>query len=78
LKRLGNDSCERPSVLDHVGHAGSVAEVVVLRGELPIGKATNADSAEVQVGSCGQRKSSGSTLEKWTPQHGGYWDHSIK
>ena len=64
--------------MDHVGHTGSVAEVVVLRGELPIGKTANTDSTEVKVGSCWQRKASGRALKKWTPQHGGYRDHPIE
>ena len=77
VERLGNDPREGATVLDHVGHAGSVAEIVVLHGERSIRQAANRDTAQVQKGITRQWEAGCWALEKLAAQNKGNRQHAV-
>ena len=77
VERLGNDPREGATVLDHVGHAGSVAEIMVLHGERSIRQAANRDTAQVQKCIPRQREAGCWALEKLAAQNKGNRQHAV-
>ena len=77
VERLGNDPREGATVLDHVGHAGSVAEIVVLHGKRSIRQAANRDTAQVQKGIPRQWETGCRALEKLAAQNKGNGQHAV-
>ena len=77
VERLRNHAGEGAPVLDHVGNARGVAEVVVLHGEAAIGEAANREAAEVQKCSARRGHASRRPLEKLAPHHGRDRNHAI-
>ena len=71
VERLGNDPSEAAPVLDHVGHTGRVAEIVVFHGQAAVRQATDGHAAQVEKGIPRQRQTGCGALEKLAAQHKG-------
>ncbi len=70
LETLWDHPGQSAPVLDHVGNARRVAEVVMFHREVAIGQAADGQAAQVQISATGRREARGGTLIAGAAENG--------